>query len=52
MYSADNLRFVMDETSAPFEENENPFIQTETDDEFDQMIINKYHLTTKEMEQV
>lgn len=50
MYSIDNLRFVMDETSAPYEENENPFVQTELDNEFEQMIINKYHLTTKEME--
>ena len=50
MYSIDNLRFVMDETSAPYEENETPFVQTELDNEFEQMIINKYHLTTKEME--
>ena len=50
MYSTDNLRFIMDETSTPYEENENPFIQTELDNEFERMIINKYHLTTKEME--
>lgn len=47
MYSTDNLRFVMDETSAPYEENENLFMQTELDNEFEQMIIKKYHLTTK-----
>nr|MCR5154374.1 hypothetical protein [Lachnospiraceae bacterium] len=47
MYSTDNLRFVMDETSVPYEQNENPFPQTDLDDEFEKMIINKYHLTTK-----
>lgn len=50
MYSAENLRFVMDETSAPYEQNENPFTQTDSDNEFEEMIISKYHLTTKEME--
>lgn len=50
MYSTDNLRFVMDETSAPYEQNENPFPRTKADEEFDEMIISKYHLTTKEME--
>ncbi len=50
MYRIDSLRFVMDETSAPYEEGENPYIQTELDNEFEQMIINKYNLTTKEME--
>lgn len=52
MYSIDNLRFVMDETSVPYEENETPFVQTESDNEFEQMIISKYHLATKEMESV
>ena len=50
MHTTDNLRFVMDETSVPYEQNENPFPQTDLDDEFETMIINKYHLTTKEME--
>ena len=50
MYSTDNLRFVMDETSVPYEQNENPFPQTDSDDEFEKTIINKYHLITKEME--
>lgn len=50
MYSIDNLRFVMDETSIPYEKNETPFAQIEPDNEFEQIIINKYHLITKEME--
>ncbi len=50
MYTTDHLRFVMDETSVPYEQNENPFPQTDLDDEFETMIINKYHLITKEME--
>lgn len=50
MYSMENLRFIMDETSIPYERNENPFPQTAVDEEFDKIIINKYHLTTKEME--
>lgn len=49
MYLAENLRFVMDETSAPYEKNENPFPRTKADDEFDKLIIKKYHLTTEEM---
>ena len=48
MNSIENLRFVMDETSTPYEQNENPFSQT--DAKFEKMIINKYHLVTKEME--
>lgn len=50
MYSIDILRFVMDETSAPYEENENPFPKTDSNDDFEKMIIDKYHLITKEME--
>ena len=50
MYSTDNLRFVMDETSVPYEQNENPFLETIEDEEFDEMISNKYHLITKEAE--
>ena len=50
MYSTDNLRFVMDETSVPYEQNENPFLETKEDEEFEEMIINKYHLITKEAE--
>lgn len=39
----ENSRFVMDETSVPYERNENPFPRTDSDDEFEKMIINKYH---------
>ena len=46
----DDMRYVMDETSMPYEYNENPFPRTTSDDEFEEMIINKYHLMTKEME--
>lgn len=51
MNSIENLRFVMDETSTPYEQNENPFSQTDADDKFEKIIINKYHLVTKEMEE-
>ena len=50
MDSTEKLSFFMDETSAPYEDGENPFPRTKEDDEFDEMIIAKYHLTTKEME--
>ena len=46
----DSLRFIMDETSVSYEQNENPFPRTDFDNKFDNMIIKKYHLTTKEME--
>jgi hypothetical protein len=46
-----NLRFFMDETSVPYPEGENPFPRTKEDDEFEKMVIEKYHLVTKEMEQ-
>lgn len=52
MFSTDSLLFVMDETSAPYEQNENPFPQTDSDNEFEDMIIKKYNLITKEMEAV
>ena len=44
------LRFYMDETSAPYSDKDNPFKRTKEDDEFDKMIIEKYKLITKEME--
>ena len=50
MDTTEKLRCFMDETSAPYEDGENPFVRTKEDDEFDEMIIAKYHLTTKEME--
>lgn len=46
------LRFFMDETSVPYEENENPFPRAKEDDVLDEMIIEKYHLITKEMETI
>ena len=46
MDSTEKLSFFMDETSAPYEDGENPFPRTKEDDEFDEMIIAKYHLTT------
>ena len=50
MNTANDLRFFMDETSAPYEEKDNRFFRTKEDDEFDEMIIAKYNLVTKEME--
>ncbi len=52
MESNEKQRFYMDDTSIPYEEYENPFVRTEKDDEFDEMIIKKYGLITKEMENV
>ena len=34
----------MDDTSIPYEDNENPFPRTEADDEFDRKIAKKYGL--------
>ena len=50
MCATNNLRFIMDETSMPYEKNENPFPRKANDDEFDQKMIEKYQLVTKEME--
>lgn len=50
MDTTEKLSFFMDETSAPYTDNENPFVRTKEDDEFDEMLIATYHLTTKEME--
>lgn len=50
MEPTNTLRCYMDETSAPYKDNENPFVRTKEDDEFDEMMIAKYHLVTKEME--
>ncbi len=38
------LRFYMDETSAPYEEGQNPFEWTEEDEEFEKRMVEKYHL--------
>lgn len=51
MDTTGNLRYFMDETSAPYEDGENPFPRTKEDDEFDEMMIAKHHLVTKEMEE-
>lgn len=52
MESVNEIRFLMDESSAPYEQKENPFTRTSEDEEFDNMIIRKYQLITKEMEKV
>jgi hypothetical protein len=40
----------MDEISSPYPDGRNPFPRTREDDEFDELMIQKYGLTTKEME--
>lgn len=45
-----DLRFFMDESSAPFEDDSNPFPRTKEDEEFERMIIARFHLITKEKE--
>jgi hypothetical protein len=50
MMNIEKLRFFTNETSMPYSENENPFLRTEEDDKFDEMIIEEYHLVTKEKE--
>lgn len=45
------LHFVMDETSATYEQGEVPFPEIILDEEFDKKLIEKYHLVTKEMEE-
>jgi len=47
-----DLRFFMDESSAPFEDDSNPFPRTKEDEEFERMIIARFHLITKEMETI
>ena len=44
------LRCYMDDTSIPFEDDENPFPRTKEDDEFDEQMIKKYNLVLKETE--
>ena len=43
-----DLRFYMDESSAPYEEDENPFERTKEDEEFDKYVIDKFNLVTKD----
>lgn len=50
MNSDNKLHLFMDETSAPYEEGKNPYPRTKKDDEFDDYIIAKLHLVTKEEE--
>lgn len=52
MITNEDLKYYMDETSAPYPENKNPFPRTASDDDFDEMIIAKYQLITEEMENV
>lgn len=44
MDDSKNLRYYMDESAVPYEDRDNPYIRTEADDAFDEMIIEKYHL--------
>ena len=50
MNTDENLRYYMDETSAPYPENECPYPWTKEDDAFDEMIIEKYHLNTEDFQ--
>jgi hypothetical protein len=44
MDNINDLKFFMDETSAPYSDNENHFVVTKEDELFDEAIIAKYHL--------
>ena len=44
------FRYYMDDTSIPFEDDDNPFPRTKEDDEFDEKMIKKYNLVLKEKE--
>ena len=44
MDDSKNLRYYMDESAAPYEDGDNPYIRTESDDAFDEKMIEKYHL--------
>ena len=39
-----NLQYYMDESATPYEDGENPYMRTKEDDEFDEKMIEKYHL--------
>ena len=45
--SEEKLYLVADETSAPYENWENPFTRTEKDDEFDLKVAEKFGLSLK-----
>lgn len=50
MDNINDLRFFMDETSAPYSDNENYFVVTKEDELFDESIIAKYRLITEDGE--
>ena len=50
MSDIQKLRFYTDESGTPYEDGENPFPRTKEDDDFDQMMIEKYNLVLKEEE--
>ena len=50
MSDIQKLRFYTDESGTPYEDGENPFPRTKEDDDFDQMMIEKYNLVLKEAE--
>ena len=50
MSDIQKLRFYTDESGIPYEDGENPFPRTKEDDDFDQMMIEKYNLVLKEAE--
>ena len=49
MNNSENLRFFMDEDAVPYPESEIPFTVTKEDEEFEKMIVEKFHLVTKEI---
>lgn len=52
MYIKNGLRYYMDESGAPYENDEKLFPRTQHDDEFDEMIIRKYNLVEKTPAQI
>lgn len=40
----EKLYLIADETTAPYEEGNNPFVRTKEDDEFDLKVIEKFGL--------
>ena len=50
MSDIQKLRFYTDESGTPYEDGENPFPRTKEDDDFDQMMIEKYNLVLREEE--
>ena len=50
MSDSEKLYLLMDESSAPLENADFLYPRTKEDEEFDKMIVEKYHLITKDME--